>query len=107
MRNIVANKQTENKTLGYLVGREEALKETQTTYLLKSLRSLLKSLQAQLHALENGSDSISGRMTPYGMENLLQEKFQLMKADFGKFLEDSAKDVYENYAELEELRKDV
>lgn len=46
-------------------------------------------------------------MTPYGMENLLQEKFQLMKADFGKFLEDSAKDVYENYAELEELRKDV
>jgi hypothetical protein len=68
LRNIVANKQIQNKNLGNLVQREVSIKETQTQYQVKALRQLALTLTNQLATLESNADKLMSKVTPYGME---------------------------------------
>lgn len=85
LRNIVGNKQVENKKLAFLLDKEEALKDTQTEYQIKALKSLNKTLAQQLSTLETQGDKLFNKVTPYGMEIVLEEKYKTAQKTFQKF----------------------
>lgn len=68
---------------------------------------MAKILTAQLNTLESSSDKLSQRVTPYGMEIKLEERYKHTQDAFKKFLEDSVHDLEETQRELEEIKRDV
>ena len=68
LRNIVANKQIQNKNLGNIVNKELSLKETQSQYQTTALKKLAATLSNQLATLDSQAEKITTKVTSYGME---------------------------------------
>ena len=43
----------------------------------------------QMEALENGADKVTGKVTPYGMAQILSEKYHITQQTYQKFIDDS------------------
>jgi len=83
----------ENKNLQLLVEKEEELKKQKTKLEQEALKTLQIDLEDQIGELQNNAEKITGKVTPFGMEQVLQEKFRQTTEAYKKFIEESDKDV--------------
>ena len=68
MRDCLADKQTENKNLNFLLDRESELAEEKAQREEQALRLLNEDLAFQLGAIEKHTDKTGGIVTPLKME---------------------------------------
>ena len=71
MRDHLADKETENKNLNYLLDRESELSQEKAQREEQALRLLNDDLGTQLEAIEKSNDKTGGLVTPLRMEQLL------------------------------------
>lgn len=64
-------------------------------------------MEDQLNTLRGNAEKITGRVTPFGMEQVLEEKLQRTIEAYKKFIEDSEKDLKDTEADVEKLRKEL
>ena len=93
LRDQVADKQVENRSLAYLLEREEELKRHKNQLEKSALSALSNDLEDQLSTLQENAEKITGKVTPFGMEQVLQAKFKNATTAYQKFLEESEKDL--------------
>ncbi len=71
------------------------------------MEGLERALGRQLKELEGNMERLMGKVTPYGMELKLEERYREAQKVFEKLSEDSGQDVQGAEQELEELKKEV
>ncbi|CDW75938.1 UNKNOWN [Stylonychia lemnae] len=104
IRDQVADKQIENKNLSFLIQKEEELKKQKNDYEKQALKTLSDDLEDQLSQLHNNAEKITGKVTPYGMEQVLQEKFQKTTNNYQQFLSESEKDLKDTQNDLDRVK---
>lgn len=57
--------------------------------------------------MQSNAAKITGKVTPYGMEQVLQEKFQRTTKAYQKFLEESEADLRETTDEVDKVRLEL
>lgn len=72
MRDLLANKETENKNLSYLLQRESELSRDKAYKEEEALRLLNDDLNYQLKSIESQNEATGQNVTPKRMEDLLQ-----------------------------------
>ena len=60
-----------------------------------------------MNTLDSSAEKLTGKVTPYGMENTLEEKYKATQDIFKRFLEESSEDLKETGIELDDLKKVV
>lgn len=60
-----------------------------------------------MNELQDSAEKITGKVTPYGMELVLQEKFKKTTLAYQRFIEDSEKDLKETTIEVDKVRKEL
>ena len=76
-------------------------------YQVKAMQGLERALGKQLNELEGNMEKLMGKVTPYGMEVKLDERYREAQKVFEKLGEESGQDVQGAEQELEELKKEV
>ena len=71
MRDLLANKETENKNLSYLLQRESELSRDKAYKEEEALRLLNDDLNYQLKSIESQNEATGKNVTPKRMEDLL------------------------------------
>lgn len=71
MRDLLANKETENKNLSYLLQRESELSRDKAYKEEEALRLLNDDLNYQLKSIESQNEATGQNVTPKRMEDLL------------------------------------
>lgn len=89
LREKVADKQVENKNLRYLLSREEEMKKKQNAQILSALEMLEELLEDELRILQESSEKVNNKVTPYGMSEILQAKMRKASTSYEKFISDS------------------
>lgn len=107
LRGLVADREVEGRQLER-VGRAEAeARERLAGYQVKAMEGLEGALGTQLRELEGNMERLMGKVTPYGMEVRLDERYREAQKVFERLSEESALDVLGAEKELEELKKEV
>ena len=75
-RDMLADKETENKNLNYLLDRESQLAEEKARYEEQALKILNDDMEFQLKAINSQSDKTGGIVTPLKMENALRAQYK-------------------------------
>jgi hypothetical protein len=76
-------------------------------YQVRAMEGLERALGRQLKELEGNMERLMGKVTPYGMEVKLDERYREAKKVFEKLSEESGQDVKGAEQEVEELKKEV
>lgn len=107
LRGLVADREVEGRQLER-VGRAEAeARERLAGYQVKAMEGLEGALGRQMRELEGNMERLMGKVTPYGMEVRLDERYREAQKVFERLSEESALDVLGAEKELEELKKEV
>ena len=57
--------------------------------------------------MQENAEKITGKVTPFGMEQVLQEKYARTVEGYERFIEDSEKDLKEAELEADSLKKEL
>lgn len=60
-----------------------------------------------MNTLQGNAEKITGRVTPFGMEQVLEDKLKRTIDAYKKFIEDSEKDLKDTEADVEKLKKEL
>ena len=71
------------------------------------MEGLERALGRQLKELEGNMERLMGKVTPFGMEVKLDERYREAQKVFEKLCEESGQDVQGAEQEVEELKKEV
>lgn len=72
----------ENKNLEYVLKREAELKKERHALEEKALLTVTDDLQDQLSELKSSAEQLTGKVTPYGFEQTLNERFRKTNEDY-------------------------
>ena len=72
----MADLQVENRNLQYLMDREGDVIQQKEGLEKRALTVLSKDLSEQLTEMQENAEKLTGKVTPFGMEQILQEKFK-------------------------------
>ena len=67
----------ENQRMEYVIGREKAIKAQKDRMEQRALQGLGESMQEELEEMKYQAEQIEGRVTPYGFEQALNERFRI------------------------------
>ena len=56
-----------------------------------------------MNELSSNAEQITGKVTPYGMELVLQDKFKRTTVAYQRFIEDSEKDLKDTQTEVDKV----
>lgn len=73
-RDKVANLQVQNKNKQYLSDRESEIQDHKVQLERRALTLLSQDLSDQLSNLQENTNKLTGKITPFGFEQVLQEK---------------------------------
>ena len=107
LRDQVADKQIENKNLQFLVQKEEELKRQKNEFEKQALKTLSEDLEDQLSQLQENAEKITGKVTPFGMEQVLQDKFKKTNKNYNQFLKEAERDLQETQREVDKVKKEL
>eukprot|EP00347_Sterkiella_histriomuscorum_P020386 403338000 len=107
LRDQVADKQIENKNLSFLIQKEEELKKQKNDFEKQALKTLSEDLEDQLTSLQDNAAKITGKVTPFGMEQCLQDKFKKTTNNYQQFLKESEKDLQDTTKEVDKVRREL
>ena len=68
----------------YLIDREEDLKKQKAKLEEEGLKTLSSDLNDQINEMQANAEKITGKVTPFGMEKVLQEKYHNTEAAYKK-----------------------
>ena len=106
-RDQVADIQVENRNLQYLTDRESQVIRQKDGLEKRALTELSKDLGEQLTEMQENAEKLTGKVTPFGMEQILQEKFKQTTQQYESYLKESQKDLDETDAEILQLEKEL
>ena len=92
MRDLLANKETENKNLRYLLERESELSREKAYKEEEALRLLNDDLQYQLKAIEQQNDATGGLVTPLRMDEMLRRQSKTTIDGYKQFVVESTEE---------------
>lgn len=84
----------------YIIQREEDLMRDKEALEEKALLTVTDDLQDQLTELKQSAEQITGKVTPYGFEQTLNERFRKTNEDYERFIGDSNRDTKETEKEV-------
>lgn len=104
---MVANLQVENRNLQYLMNREGEVIQQKEGLEKRALTVLSEDLSDQLSEMQDNAERLTGKVTPFGMEQLLQEKFKSTSQQYEVYLQESQEDLDETDKEILILEKEL
>ena len=81
-RDEVADLQVENRNLQYVLDREQDAIDEKDRVEQEALQIISGDLQEQLQMLQDNSDKLTGKMTPFAMEQILSKKVALTNKQY-------------------------
>lgn len=96
----MADKQSQNKALQFILGKEELLAVKKSELEEKALKILQNDLQDQLLTLQANSKKLNGKVTPLTMEQQLSLRLKSTVEEFEKFIAQSETDLADEELEL-------
>lgn len=106
-RDHVADLQVENRNLQFLMDKESVMISQKEDLEKRALTVLSKDLDEQLSEMQDNADKLTGKVTPFGMEQILQEKFKKTSQQYEFYLNESQQDLDETDREILELEKEL
>ena len=106
-RDQVADVQVENRNLQYLTDRENEVIRQKDGLEKRALTVLSQDLGEQLTEMQENAEKLTGKVTPFGMEQILQEKFKQTTTQYESYLKESQKDLDETESEILQLEKEL
>jgi len=73
----------------------------------RALSVISEDLSDQLENVQAGAEKLTGKVTPFGMEQLLQEKFKTVSTEYESYLRESQDDLDETDHEILQLEKNL
>lgn len=107
MRDLLANKETENKNLHYLLQRESELSHEKAYKEEEALHLLNDDLNFQLKAIEQQNEATGGLVTPLRMEEMLRRQSKASNDSLQQILEDSVHESEATQRELSQLQSQL
>lgn len=101
IRDQIQQKQQENTNLEYLLRREEELRKIKAGLEEQALRALGSDMQEQLKEMQQEAQQITGKVTPYGFEQSLNEIFKRRSEGYNTFVEEAVKDCREREKQVD------
>jgi hypothetical protein len=107
LRGLVADREVEGRQLLKVGEAEAEARERLAGYQVRAMEGLEGAMRRQMREMEGKSGRMIGKVTPYGMEVKLDERYREGLKVFERLSEESGQDVLGAEKELEELKKEV
>ncbi len=100
MRDALADKQSYNKNMQFILSKEEALSEQKSELESEALRSLSGDLALQLKEMGAHSEKVGGKVTMQLMQAQLDAQLHKTVDGYDRFVGQAEKDLLQTQSEL-------
>ena len=106
-RDVVADIQVENRNLQYIIDKEREVKNKKDLLEKKALTLVSQDLSEQLSEMQDNAEKLTGKVTPYFMESVLQQKLAETSKQYDSYIQESQMDLDGTNKDIQVLEKEL
>ena len=106
-RDQVADIQVENRNLSYVLEREQEAIMIKDKLEHKALSAVGEDLEEQLSQLTENAEKLTGKVSPFMMEQILNKKMQKSNSQYEQYIKESQEDLEATDIEIAALEKEL
>ena len=106
-RDQVADIQVENRNLSYVLEREQEAIMIKDKLEHKALGAVGEDLEEQLSQLTENAEKLTGKVSPFMMEQILNKKMQKSNSQYEQYIKESQEDLEATDIEIAALEKEL